>query len=50
MRHYNNLARTAPRLTRLLEDFCFGSIETVVLPESSRLPTVAAARLADKAA
>ena len=30
-RHYNQLARTEDRLRRLLRDFRFGSIESVVL-------------------
>ena len=47
-RHYNHLAHTAGRLTRLLHDFRFGSIETVVLPAASNLPVVQTTRLAPR--
>jgi polysaccharide deacetylase family protein (PEP-CTERM system associated) len=46
-RHYRNLARTEPRLRRLLADFRFGSISSVLVPNSARAawpfaPTLAA--------
>jgi len=45
-RHYNQLAQTAPRLSRLLGDFRFGPIEQVVLPLSCQLPVHPIERLA----
>jgi polysaccharide deacetylase family protein (PEP-CTERM system associated) len=45
-RHYNQLGRTRGRLARLVRDFRFGSIETVVLPAAADLPAVAPTRLA----
>jgi polysaccharide deacetylase family protein (PEP-CTERM system associated) len=46
LRHYNQLGRTASRLSRLLSEFRFGSIESVLLPHVARLPHLPAAGLA----
>lgn len=35
-RHYTNLSRTEQRLRRLLQDFAFGPMDSVMLPEADR--------------
>lgn len=37
-RHYTNLSRTEQRLRRLLADFAFGPMASVMLPEADRRP------------
>lgn len=37
-RHYTNLSSTEERLRRLLDDFAFGPMASVMLPEADRLP------------
>ena len=50
LRHYNNLARTEPRLRRLLADFRWGAIEDAMRPAppratDTRIPAPVGARL-----
>lgn len=46
LRHYNQLGRTMDRLSRLLRDVAFGSIESVLLPRAAELPRLPLAGLA----
>jgi polysaccharide deacetylase family protein (PEP-CTERM system associated) len=39
LRHYNQLARTEPRLRCLLQDFTWDSIDRTLLPAAARLPS-----------